>query len=208
MMRRLWIAAFSLLGLCLGGCTYTRTSPGPPVVRSYLDPEYATYDLRRIVVLPFGFAEGNDDAGPMVEMAFRDQLQRITGLETVAADPLILEELGFEGPRSSGRVSLELLVRLGNHYRADSVLFGDVTAWRPYEPAVVGVAVELMALETGRTVWDVDGLLDTAEGQVVQSIRDDMVRHGSGTEDEWSLAIRSPRHLSRYLAARCVRTLR
>ena len=201
------LLAFIAWVLLCSSCSVPKKEASGPLVRTYVDPDFRTYRMQRVVMLPFDQPDHATESAATLETSFRDALQRRVGLEVVLAEPSILEEVGLDSPYELGKFSLALLAQLASVYHADGVLFGAVTSWRPYEPLVVGASVELVVVTTGMTVWDADSLIDTAEGQVVRAVERDMEVRGSGMVDEWAIALRSPRHISRYLADLCCREL-
>jgi hypothetical protein len=109
----------------------------------------------------------------------------------------------------SGIISRDTLLAAARRYRADGVLFGILTQFRPYEPLVIGMSVELASVGTGEVVWSSSGLYDAASKDVTQDVHNFNNTQLAGTSslEGWRIILMSPSRFTEYACSRVASTL-
>ena len=109
----------------------------------------------------------------------------------------------------SGMIPRDVLLAAARRYRADGVLFGVLTQYRPYEPLVVGMSVELASVSTGEVVWSTSGLYDAATRDVEQDVHNFHNTELAGTcsLEGWRIILISPSRFTDYACTRLAETL-
>jgi hypothetical protein len=67
--------------------------------------------------------------------------------------------------------SLRELAQMRQDLRCDAILFGQITAFKPYPSTQIGLYLRLIDLKDGRLVWAIDDVWDTTERETVARIR-------------------------------------
>ena len=109
----------------------------------------------------------------------------------------------------SGLIPRQTLSAVARRYRADGVLFGVVTHYKPYEPVVVGISAEVVSAGTGEVVWQASGLYDSSTAAVAQDVWNwsDTTLAKTTSLEGWRLILQSPARFVDYACARLAATL-
>lgn len=196
------LAAFASLGLAACSIGQVRK------VRVFTASDLVSYDLKRVVVFPFFDEVHGDqaDASASLTSAFIQELRKRTRYEVVELSRDTIPEVDPGNPARKGEYRTDGLIATGKRFHADAILFGTVTALRPYYPQALGLRAEMVSVETGATLWSVDALYDAADADVENAVKDfyeDSASHYSGTE-EWRTILASPSRFAGFVASRCV----
>ncbi|HKE01394.1 MAG TPA: hypothetical protein VKE69_10325 [Planctomycetota bacterium] len=197
-MRRLVLAAFAL---ALAACEAPPAPPRP--VPSYKAPEFQTADYRRIVLVPFDDEAGAREQTDAIARVFGRELEKATSIEVVPLGHAARVELApRESPRRLGTYRVDAVLDIAARYGADAVLFGTVTAYRPYSPQILGLRAELVSATSGLVVWSVEAQFDLSDPTTLSSLA-----LPPGTSD-WDSVRVSPGRLAALVSARAVDTIR
>ncbi len=177
-------------------------------VRSYKTADLASYDLRRIVVMPFRneTAADSSQVSKPVTGAFLEEMRKDTPFEILELPEETAREINPGDPTRRGEYRLDGIIAAAKQYRADAIIFGTVTAYKPYYPQVLGVRAEMVSTETGSVLWSVDAYFDAKDVSVENAARiyyEDESSHYSDTED-WNVIFNAPSRFTNFVAARCV----
>jgi hypothetical protein len=163
----------------------------------------------RVVVPPFQDETGSAQQAEVVRLALMRALGKRQRFEMIPVGEHELREFLPPATFESGIIPRDVLLAAARRYRADGVLFGVLTQFRPYEPLVVGMSVELAAVNTGEVVWSSSGLYDAATRAVTQD-----VHNYSNTElaktsslEGWRIILMSPSRFTEYACARVAETM-
>lgn len=107
----------------------------------------APYDGDRVWgVVPLVNESGTSVADPLrVADAIIHEVQQIEGVDALPVDRVIVAMRALEIPRiTSSAEAQEVMRTLG----IDGLIVGSITAWSPYRPATLGLALELHVAET------------------------------------------------------------
>ena len=180
----------------------------PPEVRCYRSSSLARARRRRILVLPFRYADHS--ASRAVTAAFALELEKGQTFEVLTPDSpegKVAERLGvWDG----GCLDVHALTALHRRSKIDAVALGHVLRYRPYDPPVLSVRVQVVSTRTGGVLWGVEGAFDARDAGVQQLMEQfydtqlAMSRRGLG----WRLLLSSPRHFAQFVAHELVATLR
>lgn len=202
-----WSAIVPLLVFALSAC-----APKPMrQVRAFWASDFVTYQIARVVVFPIQEdTKGQDStASRILTSSLIRELRKKAPYEIIEADMDAIQELAPVNPSKKGIYRTDSLIAAGKRYRADAILFGQVTAVRPYYPQALGLRAEMVSVETGATLWSVDAMYDAADADVENAVRqhyEASASHYTDTED-WSILLNSPTRFANFVAARCVDAL-
>lgn len=157
-MRRAFFIFLLLLLPAAAGCR-----AGTRGVPSYVSPEISKLNIRRIVVIPFADEANCGSEREAIQRAFMEQLEKVTSIEVVGVDIRDAELAKNENPRRTGKYRIETILELAIRHGADAVLFGAITAHRPYPPQRLGVRVDLISANSGLALWSCNTQFDLAD---------------------------------------------
>lgn len=198
-----------LLVLALTGCAHRRTPEPVPVATSYAQPAADGRDILRVVVPPFQDQTGSPRQAEVVRTAMMRALAKRQRFELIPVGENELREFLPPSTFESGIIARETLLVAARRYRADGVLFGVLTQFRPYEPLVIGMSVELASVGTGEVVWSSSGLYDAASREVTQDAHNFNNTRLAGTSslEGWRIMLMSPSRFTEYACSRIAETL-
>jgi hypothetical protein len=203
--------AFALLGLGLATPSCGLVHPPRPIpVHAWFADDLDLAPVRRVIVLPFVEANGVDAKVEEIRSEFFRELTKVQRFELLPLPTGANEDRLLLDAATRGRLSVEALVELGRRYNVDGVLFGTITAYRPYQPPHLGLRVQLVSLHTGGIVWEADAVYDSVDERVQEDLRH-YVKSQLAPEQsmhDWQINMLSPRRYSAYVANRLVRSWR
>jgi len=195
-----------LVALCGASCVATRDSV-PPIGTARASSDFATYDIRRVGVMP-PHGEGLD---PELAGALRDALAAAftaeTRYELVALTPSMMEAVATLEPARTGRTRPEAVLDLARRASLDAVMSVCVTDLRPYEPVRLSLEIDLIVVETGLTTWSCTVQVDTGDALTRESIAIWQHAVRGGDEAEHAVDFLSPRRIAEYAAAQAAMLL-
>ena len=196
--------ACALLGLA-AACATPRQR-----VATYTVPMLSEAMPSRIVVVPFGGPSCTADAKKMITESIAHEMQSVLLSEIIVASLDDDDRLAAENAvQRSGRVDISVLVSAQKRYSADAFLFGTVTQYKPYDPPVVGLSLNMLSARTGEVLWAAETVFDAHDREVrwmvEQYFKKSGLSHRLGGPD---LVFMSPRLFSRFVAFEVVRPLR
>jgi hypothetical protein len=203
--------------LAASGCAqFTQGHHVEKDTKPYVPPNHAgdpvlPKGIRRVVVLPVA---GGSVAGPesayALDAVVVTALQKQNRFEVVS---LTREEcrdhFHVESIPSSGALPTNLMSVLQSEYRADAVMFIDVTVYKAYEPLVIGFRAKLAKIDDARLIWTFDSVFSADDPSVARSAA---IFIGAGGPTELpneleSVVLESPSRFASYAATTMFRTL-
>lgn len=169
-------------------------------------------DLRRIAVLPLytGRVSIEPESRAQLEQALHAELLRSGFAETIPVPPDTLRRLFGRGAWPADEpLPPDFLARLRTETAADAVLFAEVTAYRPYRPALLGWRLRLVDTRSATTWWAADQLFDTTDPRLLRAAA---CWEAAGQPwwqrrpDGWR-TLQAPRELARLTSATLLATL-
>ncbi len=202
--RRAVLAA-ALLGL-LSACA---SAPAPQLVNYYRSHDTVERP-RRILVLPLRpDGQTTPAAVDEIQTTMLSELTKLGLYDLVTIPPSEVPPIESEAIRRRGTFALEELVALTRRYRADGVLVGSVTDYRPYPPLRLGVRAELISTTTGVVRWSADALFDANDRDTRRSLEAYHQRNVASTDSllAWEVLLVSMDRFTRFACHEVVATL-
>lgn len=194
------------LALCTAACATSRDSI-PPIGTARASSDFATYDIRRVGIMP-PHGEGLD---PELAAGLRDALAAAftaeTRYELVPLGPSMMEAVAGLEPARTGRTSPEAVLDLARRASLDAVMSVCVTDLRPYEPLSLGLAIDLVVVETGLTTWSCTVRVDTGDTLTRDAIEVWQKAARTGGDTERAVDFLSPRRIAEFAAAQAAMLL-
>jgi hypothetical protein len=199
------LLATGVSGCCLNDCP----PPAVPLASSYYSPPSDGRELMRVVVPPFQDETGSPDQVEAVRIALMRALGKRQRFELIPVGEQELREFLSPDTFETGIIPRDVLLAAARRYRADGVLFGVLTQFRPYEPLIVGMSVELAAVGTGEVVWSSSGLYDASTKSVAQDVHNfhDTELARTTSLEGWRITMLSPSRFTDYACTRVAETL-
>lgn len=176
----------------------------PLFARAQLATDFDTYLIQRVGLLPVRvpIADGGAHVsqGDYLQGWLASQVELGSPYEVIELEDADLEGLPPLDPRRSGRHEVETVLGLSERFALDALLIVQVTDQQPYPPQRISAHAELVACETGATIWTGNVQLDARdvrvrEGLEVYASRD--VGMGDGA-DRWDVILLSPRRFAEF----------
>lgn len=200
---------FALLLFPAGGCALGDLFPEPvprqeDIAVSWRAGRHNGEDVRRVAVLPFMNLSPHEEAARRAEDALVTELRKRRVFELVQVGAGALTEREEQDFFRTGTIRNTTLLRMNETYNAGAVLYGVVTHYRPYEPLMVGLRVELVSAGDGRVLWAADGLFDAGDERVVDDVHNYHAtkQAPSGKLEGWRSILVSPTRFTTYAASR------
>jgi hypothetical protein len=195
------LAMLALGAFACAGCRAAPPDPGP-LATSAIASDFATYRIARVGLLPFSGRDVDTDGALDLQRAFQLELARVMPYELVPLSSADLDEVEASEPYRRGRHDPRAILELAERYRLDALLFGTVTQLEPYPPQKLGLELELVATETGQSLWTSELQLDAGDARVRQRLdlwQASQKADGGGRESV-QLTLVSPERFSRFAA--------
>ncbi|MEZ5979729.1 MAG: hypothetical protein R3F34_16135 [Planctomycetota bacterium] len=176
----------------------------PLFARAQVVSDFSTYVVRRVGVLPVLVPSSRGQAHPgeasFLQDWFVTQVSLGTPYEVVGLPPESLAEIDRDDPRLRGSHDVAAIVELAKRFKLDGVLLVQVVDQNPYPPQNVFITAELVATETGATIWSSDVHLDARDPRVRAGLEAFASRDEGSTDgaDDWSVVMLSPRRFAEY----------
>lgn len=199
MMRRATWLSLALVALA-SAC---RTSnAGSELARFHAATDLATYRLTRVAVLPFS-GDVDPERAALLAEAFAGAFSRRAEFEVRVLSARDLDGIPDAATFERGWTRPETVIALGKRFGLDAVVVGDVRRAQWFPPQRLDVTVELVAIETGASIWT--GAIEVDAGdQRARGALKDWYAHDRANAGErgpgWELCLISPRLLAEFTA--------
>jgi hypothetical protein len=202
------------LAVALVAALATACYSTPPIViaplstsRSALDR--ASYDLRRVGIVPFTGAQIDGEQSRMLQTAFALELARRGRFEVVQLAAEELAEVDQSQPHLRGAYDPRTLLELSHRYRLDGLVIGTVAELQWHPPLEIAVGVELVSCETGLIVWSSSVQIDTEDPHARKAMEAwcEAERSAGSSNDGVGLVLISPSRFARFAAREIARGL-
>ena len=206
-MRR---SLLPLLLLLLGvSCSAVGGARLEPLAAARAVPDYASYSLRRVGLLPFS-GKGLDPARSReLQDAFQFELSRRASYEIVLLSPQNLAEVDATQPYERGVYAPRSILDIASRFRLDGLLVGTVTQMQVYSPQMLSIELELVSAETGLVIWSAEVQLDAGDASLQRQLEDYQRSQlgESGGPSDVQMTLLSPARLMRFAASQVASTL-
>lgn len=205
-MSRALLAA-AALGLCSCVVT-TSTVDQAPLAQPQVVVDFDSYDLRRVGVVPVTGHEYGEQTNDDLQDALRAEFAARGAFEVVILEASDLARLEPMRAWSRGWYRPRTILELSRRHRLDGLLIGTVTDRQAHPPQRLGLTLDLVASQTGQTIWSSNLSLDASEERTRRSVQDWAERAvGDVSESSWETLLLSPRRFARFAARELARTL-
>ena len=173
----------------------------PALANAHVVADYDTYKLVRVGIVPVS----GDDLLQPESIEFQDALMAEfmanSRFEVVELRPSDLEETPPLEAHRRGWYSPRTILELSRRHRLDALLIPTVTDRQTYPPQRLGLQVDLVASETGQTIWNSALHIDASEVRVRDAMKIWVEnRQGDLSEHSWEMAMISPARFARFAA--------
>ncbi|HVS18844.1 MAG TPA: hypothetical protein VMT18_09620, partial [Planctomycetota bacterium] len=201
-MRHVALAAVLVAALAAGSCSSLTPDPGP-LATSVVARDFATYSLVRVGVPPLRAPDVDAANRAALQAALVAELSAVMPYELVPLDLDDLVEVDAQDAFRRGRYDTRAVLETARRYRLDGLVLGTVTHYQPYPPQALGMEVELVAIETGATLWSSSLQLDAADAKVRARLDRWQNDHksGGGNRESAQLTLVSPERFARFAAS-------
>lgn len=210
-----WALCVSAM-VCLAALAPAAPGGGPrqtgPSLNVYKAVPGLPWDLQRVALLPLfaGRVSIEPESRIQLEQALHAECIRSGFAEIIPVPPDTLRRLTGRGVWAADEpLPPDFLARLRAETAADAVLFAEVTAFRPYRPALLGWRLRLVDTRSATTWWAADQLFDATDPRHVRAASQ---WEGIGQPwwqrrpDGWR-TLQAPRELARMTSASLLATL-
>jgi hypothetical protein len=153
------------------GCALWQKLPAPPSCAAYHAPGFDVNSLCRVLLVPFANESCFPCAAEEIRNALAAELQCLGRFEVVVPPPC--PDLSpFQLVHAQGHFDEELCIQAARLYKADAILTGAVTQYRPYPPPHIGLTLQLLRPAEGVVIASVDGLWDARHKELADATRE------------------------------------
>lgn len=151
--------------LLVAGCQLHPPRPVPLNYSRYHQKEFQWAAVNRVVLMPLVNETEHPRAAVEMLNALSAEMQRMGLFEVVVAPIEPYEQLSRK-IRSGGRFDESELVEIARCFRADVIVMGTLSQYRPYQRPCVGLVLQAVSPDTGKVIASVDGLWDSTSHSV------------------------------------------
>ena len=193
--------------LALGCVELFAPAPRQPIrINTYRSRLLGQLGRQRVLILPFRHLE--QEAAQGITEAFALELEKAQIVEVISPEGPAARLLERLAVWNNGGRDIHCLNTLRQQYKVGAVAVGCVTQYRPYDPPVLGLRVQVISTRTGSVLWGAEGCFDAREA----SVQAEMERfykdylEVEGRAYGWKLLLTSPRHYAQFVAHQLVAT--
>lgn len=206
-MKTLNILLSVLLLMLVPGCVITRPMI-PESGHFYINPNADFASIGRVVVFELANHTANDNLTIPLTNAIRDLIQKkhIFALRTILRNDQPWRDLDLE---STSSYTIEQLASIRKQLKADAVIFGYISQYRPYPHMMLGVHLKMVDLRTGHLIWALEQVWDSTDKRVERRMKifyDNTMRDGYEPFG-WTLMITSPNAFNKFVIDEVAQTL-
>jgi hypothetical protein len=168
------LSALAGASLVLAGCESVQAARRdmaqfkPYVPQNHAGDAVLPAGLRRVVVLPVSAGEvANPESAAALDPVVIEALERQNRFEVVPISRgECRDHFHADSVSSVGALPANFLSVIRREYRADAVMFVDLTVYKAYQPLSIGLRAKLAMIDDARLVWTFDNVF-AAENPVV-----------------------------------------
>jgi hypothetical protein len=198
-MKHVWLAC--MVVAVASGCAATGPRAVVPIGTARASVDFATYDVRRVGVLPPRGENLDAEFAETLRDALRAAFASETPYEIVSIGAGELESLSAPDPTRTGRTRPRAVLELARRSRLDALLATRVVDFRPYEPVRLGLEVDLIAIDTGLVTWTAQVRVDVGDLATLDAIGAWQGARRAGGDSERAVDLLSPRRIAEFAAA-------
>jgi hypothetical protein len=194
------------LALCcaLAACTTAPTRQDAALfATAKVVTDFESYKLNRVGLLPLLHDDLLAEQSAPIQAGFLAEFSRSTPFEVVCLDNEDLAEIPGSDPYRRGWYDPRTIIALSRRYQLDAVFVGTLADTQFFAPQRISVQVDLVACETGASIWTGAVHLDASDSSVRESLmmwREDSSSDAYRGSEPNDLALISPRRFARFAA--------
>lgn len=195
-------AALLLAGATLATSCQTIIHPraieAPDLAVSKAAADFGSYRISRVGLLPVsGTALSPEEAVELQEIFYSEFSERAR-FELVLLDLADLAEVTTSEPYLRGVYRPETVLDISRRFGLDGLLVASVSHRQEFPPQKLNMHLDLVAAETGMTIWTSTVALQADRPDVVKGLE---AFFGNGlpmSDDSWATALLSPSQFARF----------
>lgn len=187
--------------ICLSSCQtilHPRAIEAPDLAAAKHAADFDTYHLGRVGVLPTGGGELSYEESIDLQTICFNEFNQVAGFELVMLTNDDLAEVEISDPYRRGFYKGETVLDISRRFNLDGLLVGSVSQRQNYPPQKLNMQVDLVASETGMTIWSSSIALQADRPVVERGVE---AFYGNGqpiSDDSWAGALLSPSKFARF----------
>jgi hypothetical protein len=193
----------------ISGCRFNAKKPTPLTPLRYY--RYGGYNLKtigRVVMLEMENLSTNQGLSNELTAALSKEIQskQIFGLDTLYLNDPKWKSMDIS---SDFKFSLEELAAIREKFKADAVMVGKITHYRPYPANSIGLKLELFDCSTGQLLWAIDQVWDSTDLKTEARIKSFYSTEMRKAHDplDWKIVMQSPRIYNKFVTHEISQTL-
>lgn len=197
-MKRAWIIGLLLLSSSCGTFVQQRVEH---LAKAQVASDFESYPIHRVGLLPVIGRELDEAHAKLIQSAFYTELSLQTPYEVVPLDHHDLEEIHSGEPYIRGRYEPQMVIDLGRRFRFDAMFVGTVIEYSSYSPLRLSMQMDMIATETGASIWSSAVQLDSSSDRVRKAVKAFYLDSGAVDAEDgkgWELALLSPRLFAQF----------
>lgn len=199
-MKALVVSLF-LSATLAASCVSTETRAMVPIGTAKAAADFASYDIRRVGVLPPRGETLDAELSDALRDALRSAFAAETPYEMIPIGASELESLDTPDSMRTGRTEPRIVLEVARRAGLDAILATRVVDLRFYEPVRLGLEVDLIAVETGLVTWSSQVRVDVGDLRTLDAIQSWQESRRAGTESDRAVDVLSPRRIGEFAAA-------
>lgn len=196
--------------LCAASCQtilHPRAIEAPALASAKVASDYQTYHLKRVGVLPVDGGEISADESRELQHIVFNEFNELVDFELVMLSRGDLAEVVSSEPYLRGGYRGETVLGISKRFNLDGILVTTVSQRQSYPPQKLNMQADLVATETGMTIWHGAVTLQADRPEVRLGVE---AYYGNGlpmSDDSWTSALLSPSRFARFGVWQLARTM-
>jgi hypothetical protein len=193
--------AISACLLFMGSCAALGHQKVDHLATAQIASDFNSYTLHRVGLLPIVGRELGPEHAKLLQGALYTELSLQTPFEIVPLSERDLEHMLPMDGFIRGRYDPAMVIELARRFRFDAMLIGTVVDYSFYSPLRLSLQMDMVATETGASIWSSSVQLD-ANSMRVKNAVEAYHRSSAGIEAEdgngWELSLLSPKLFAQF----------
>lgn len=197
-MRLTLMALGALLMSSCQTIIHPRAIEAPQLAVAKSAADFHSYRISRVGLLPVTGSELHPEEAVELQEIFYTEFSESASFELVQLDLADLAEVTESEPYLRGAYRPETVLEISKRFRLDALLVPSVTHRQSFPPQKLNMHLDLVAAETGMTIWSSAVALQADRPDVVKGIE---ALYGNGlpmSDDSWATALLSPSQFARF----------
>ncbi len=195
--------------LAVTGCTKFEEKAVPPSGHYYLDKTADFSSIGRVVLVEL---ENQSSSSPDLSKILTQELSDGIGKKHLFSMQTVYEADSDWQSLNMGRIktfSMQQWAALRQQMKADAVIFGTITRYRPYPQMLAALNVKMVDVREGKLLWAIEEVWDSTDKNTELRIKEFFeteMRTGYQPMN-WQVVLNSPKAFHKYIVYEISRTL-